>query len=72
MKITTCIPLIVGIASASHHHHLKEVKLFPEGAGFDYQLGGAYTPPKGVKIVARDRTESPAKGFYNICYINGF
>lgn len=41
-------------------------------AGFDYQLGGAYTPPSGVRIVSRDRTERPAAGIYNICYVNGF
>jgi hypothetical protein len=44
----------------------------PVNASFDYQLGGAYTPPDGVKIVSRDRTEHPASGLYNICYINGF
>ncbi|MCA9580960.1 MAG: endo alpha-1,4 polygalactosaminidase [Myxococcales bacterium] len=38
----------------------------------DYQLGGAYSPPSGVGIVSRDRTEAPAEGIYNICYINGF
>jgi hypothetical protein len=44
----------------------------PLNAGFDYQLGGAYTPADGVKIVSRDRNEQPAKGLYNICYVNGF
>lgn len=37
-----------------------------------YQLGGAYQPEPGVGVVARDRTEQPAAGYYNICYINGF
>ncbi len=47
--------------------------VLPEvNASFDYQLGGAYTPPMGVKIVSRDRTASPAAGLYNICYVNGF
>ncbi|MET8010620.1 endo alpha-1,4 polygalactosaminidase [Streptomyces sp. NPDC005271] len=40
--------------------------------GFDYQLGGAYTPRKGVDIVSRDRTASPADGLYSICYVNAF
>ena len=40
--------------------------------GFDYQLGGAYTPPNGVTIVARDRTEPPAGLGYDICYVNGY
>ena len=44
----------------------------PEGAAFDYQLGGGYTPPAGVTVVVRDSTDSPAEGYYNICYVNGF
>lgn len=49
-----------------------ELRLPPLDAGFDYQLGGAYPPPKGVAVVSRDRTEAPAPGLYNICYVNGF
>jgi hypothetical protein len=41
-------------------------------AGFDYQIGGAYPPPSGVRIVARDRGAEPARGLYNICYVNAF
>ncbi|GAA2314386.1 endo alpha-1,4 polygalactosaminidase [Streptomyces kunmingensis] len=48
------------------------VTLPPAHAGFDYQIGGAYTPPSGVKIVSRDRSDAPAAGLYNICYINAF
>ena len=48
------------------------VTLPPVNAPLDYQLGGAYAPPTGVKIVSRDRTASPAAGLYNICYVNGF
>ncbi|MEU4690376.1 endo alpha-1,4 polygalactosaminidase [Actinoplanes sp. NPDC023714] len=44
----------------------------PAGAGFDYQLGGAYPPPAGVAVVSRDREAQPAKGLYNICYVNAF
>ncbi|MEU4142704.1 endo alpha-1,4 polygalactosaminidase [Streptomyces parvulus] len=44
----------------------------PAGAGFDYQIGGAYTPPAGVRVVSRDHTASPAAGLYNICYVNAF
>jgi hypothetical protein len=44
----------------------------PPVAGFDYQLGGGYTPPAGVRTVVRDRTERPAAGYYNVCYVNGF
>jgi hypothetical protein len=40
--------------------------------GFDYQLGGGYTPPAGANVVARDRTDVPADGIDTICYVNGF
>jgi hypothetical protein len=47
--------------------------VLPTGnAPFDYQIGGAYTPPSGVEIVSRDRGDSPAPGLYNVCYVNGF
>jgi hypothetical protein len=48
------------------------IKLPPANAGLDYQLGGSYAPAANVGIVSRDRTEKPAPGLYNICYINGF
>ncbi|MFG2374116.1 endo alpha-1,4 polygalactosaminidase [Streptomyces sp. NPDC048504] len=48
------------------------VQLPPPHADFDYQIGGAYPPPAGVRIVSRDRTASPAPGLYNICYVNAF
>ncbi|WP_410601277.1 endo alpha-1,4 polygalactosaminidase [Amycolatopsis sp. lyj-90] len=44
----------------------------PVKAGFDYQIGGAYSPPSGVGIVSRDHTVNPAEGLYNICYVNAF
>lgn len=50
----------------------NRIQPLPTGVKFDYQLGGSYTPPAGVKIVTRDSTSSPAAGLYNICYINGF
>ncbi|MER5888873.1 endo alpha-1,4 polygalactosaminidase [Streptomyces sp. NPDC001941] len=48
------------------------VRLPPAHAGFDYQIGGPYTPPDGVRIVARDHGVAPARGLYNICYVNAF
>ncbi|MFJ9186324.1 endo alpha-1,4 polygalactosaminidase [Streptomyces anulatus] len=39
---------------------------------FDYQIGGAYTPPAGVGAVSRDRGDEPADGLYNVCYVNAF
>jgi glycosyl hydrolase family 114 len=50
----------------------SKVRLPPLHAGFDYQIGGAYPPPSGVRVVSRDRTASPAPGLYNICYVNAF
>ncbi|MDT7798353.1 MAG: hypothetical protein QOI78_1786 [Actinomycetota bacterium] len=44
----------------------------PVKAGFDYQIGGAYTPPAGVQVVSRDHGDAPAAGLYNICYVNAF
>ncbi|HEY9312401.1 endo alpha-1,4 polygalactosaminidase [Williamsia sp.] len=44
----------------------------PTSGRFDYQLGGAYPPPSGVSVVARDVTDEPAAGLYSICYVNGF
>ncbi|WKX69294.1 endo alpha-1,4 polygalactosaminidase [Streptomyces sp. XD-27] len=42
------------------------------GVAFDYQIGGAYAPPPGVRAVSRDRAAKPAPGLYNICYVNAF
>ena len=44
----------------------------PVGTDVDYQLGGASEPASNVGIVVRDRSEPPAEGRYNICYVNGF
>jgi hypothetical protein len=49
-----------------------QVSIPPRNAGFDYQLGSVYAPPSEAGIVTRDRSEDPAQGRYNICYINGF
>ncbi|RDI63909.1 endo alpha-1,4 polygalactosaminidase [Nocardia pseudobrasiliensis] len=48
------------------------VVLPPRGAGVDYQIGGPYAPPEGVRIVTRDHKVAPADGLYNICYVNAF
>ncbi|GAA3130251.1 endo alpha-1,4 polygalactosaminidase [Streptomyces rectiviolaceus] len=41
-------------------------------AVFDYQLGGPYAPDDAVQAVSRDRSAEPAKGLYNVCYVNAF
>ncbi|MBF4514114.1 endo alpha-1,4 polygalactosaminidase [Plantibacter sp. VKM Ac-2885] len=51
---------------------VREVVQPPAASQFDYQLGGPYTPPKGVSVLERDRTAKPAQSLYNICYVNGF
>jgi hypothetical protein len=48
------------------------VTLPPAHAKFDYQIGGAYTPPAGVRVVSRDHGDRPVSGLYNICYVNAF
>jgi hypothetical protein len=47
------------------------VALPPVGAGFDYQIGGAYPLPAGVSVVSRDWRSRPA-GDYAVCYVNAF
>jgi Glycoside-hydrolase family GH114 len=51
---------------------LLAVPTLPGGTDVDYQLGGSVEPPANVGIVVRDRTEPPAAGRFNICYVNGF
>jgi hypothetical protein len=48
------------------------VPSLPAGTDVDYQLGGATEPAANVGIVVRDRTEPPAPGRFNVCYVNGF
>ncbi|WP_353940455.1 endo alpha-1,4 polygalactosaminidase [Streptomyces sp. HUAS MG91] len=52
--------------------HTPEVVRPTPNVGFDYQIGGPYTPPSGVRAVSRDRSAEPAKGLYNVCYVNAF
>lgn len=45
----------------------------PVNAGFDYQIGGDYPLPPGVKIVSRDWfIGSAPTNVYAICYINAY
>ena len=61
-----------GTESAGGSGSNGEVNLPPGNGSYDYQIGGAYPPPAGVKVVSRDRGDAPAPGIYNICYVNGF
>ncbi|WP_198412340.1 endo alpha-1,4 polygalactosaminidase [Nocardioides mangrovicus] len=44
----------------------------PANADWDYQLGGAVAPAANVRVVTRDRTQAPAPGVYDVCYVNAF
>ena len=47
----------------------------PVNAGFDYQIGGDYRPPSGVRVVSRDWFAGSAltgSNMYSICYVNPF
>lgn len=50
----------------------EAIRLPEIDAPFDYQIGGAYSPPAGVKVVSRDRHDKPAADLFNLCYVNGF
>ncbi|WP_432154342.1 endo alpha-1,4 polygalactosaminidase [Streptomyces tricolor] len=70
------VPALAGCASGEPERggarQPAALRLPPRHAAFDYQIGGAYPPPEGVRIVSRDRSDSPAPGLYNICYVNAF
>ncbi len=42
----------------------------PKHARWDYQIGGAYPLPAGVRVVSRSHEDPPAPGAYNICNFN--
>jgi hypothetical protein len=44
----------------------------PKHVRWDYQIGGAYAPGSGVRVVSRSHESAPAPGLYNICNINAF
>ncbi|MEU0945145.1 endo alpha-1,4 polygalactosaminidase [Streptomyces canus] len=48
------------------------VTLPPRHVPWDYQIGGAYPPAAGVRVVSRSYEDTPAPGLYNICNINAF
>jgi hypothetical protein len=62
------VPALVSLFAAA----ALAVPALPTGTDVDYQLGGAADPPANVGIVVRDRTEPPAAGRFNVCYVNGF
>jgi endo-alpha-1,4-polygalactosaminidase (GH114 family) len=72
VKIAAVVLLVLAGLTGSAQARAPRVALPAPAAVFDYQIGGAYRPEQGVRIVDRDRTDSPAPGYYNICYVNAF
>ncbi|MDR7252955.1 hypothetical protein J2X46_001940 [Nocardioides sp. BE266] len=66
--LLTSLLLLVALAAPA----AAEPTPLPTGTDVDYQLGGPAYVPDNVGIVVRDRTETPAPGAYNVCYVNGF
>ncbi|MFF1697761.1 endo alpha-1,4 polygalactosaminidase [Streptomyces sp. NPDC058257] len=58
--------------SATATDRADDVRPPKADAVFDYQLGGPYTPDDAVQALSRDRSAKPAKGLYNVCYVNAF
>jgi hypothetical protein len=71
LVVGVCVSVSVG-GVAGGREVASAVAAPPAHALFSYQIGGAFTPERGVRIVDRDRNERPVHGLYNICYINAF
>jgi len=68
MPIALAATLVAGVATGS-----TAPKLPPVNAKFDYQIGGDYPLPPGVRVVSRDWfIGSAPKGIYAICYVNAY
>jgi hypothetical protein len=70
--IAAALALAAGAPAADAPNPSTAVVPPPGNAAFDYQLGGAYRPASGVRIVVRDRLATPARGRYAVCYVNAF
>ena len=62
----------VSPTSASTAPASAQVTLPPKHVPWDYQIGGAYAPAAGVRVVSRDHDSEPVPGVYSICNINAF
>jgi hypothetical protein len=72
MLITTVVAAVAAGISLATAASAPGPTAPPVDASVDYQLGGAYPLPDGVRVVTRDRTARPAPAAYNICYVNAF
>ncbi|GCD88357.1 hypothetical protein NLS1_03630 [Nocardioides sp. LS1] len=68
MVLSAVLWLALGVLSPA----AAAVSPLPVGTDVDYQLGGNRAVPRHVGIVVRDRSAKPARGRYNVCYVNGF
>lgn len=73
-RMTTLLAgvLAFGLTLAGCAPAHEAIRMPPQGAIPDYQLGSAYPPADGVGIVVRDRTAAVPHGVYAVCYVNGF
>ncbi|MFE5206894.1 hypothetical protein [Streptomyces sp. NPDC056600] len=69
-----CLPLLAATAGCTtaddtgRNAAPGKVAVPRPGVEFDYQLGGASTPPNTAGALVRDRSEKPVPGLYNVCY----
>ncbi|MFI5676762.1 endo alpha-1,4 polygalactosaminidase [Streptomyces cellulosae] len=59
-------------AHASSSAPATAVVLPPKHVPWDYQIGGVYPLPTGVRVVSRSHEDAAAPRAYNICNINAF
>jgi hypothetical protein len=73
LVVATSVALVAAVVLPTSDVASSVRTLPPTNAKFDYQIGGDYPLPPGVKVVARDWFEgSAAPGAYSICYVNAF
>ena len=72
MALVVAVLGTAGCAEAATTSAAGSYRNLPTSGVWTTSSAAAYTPPAGVTIVERDSTDRPAKGKYNICYVNGF
>lgn len=71
-RVTAVLLAVLLCALTAPAATYASIEPLPRGTDADYQLGGASRVPRHVGIVVRDRGAKPARGRYNVCYVNGF
>jgi hypothetical protein len=73
LRIGVAAALGVALIAAAPAGSVTTPRLPPVNAKADYQIGGDYPPPAGVRIVSRDWFAGIARDdTYSICYVNAF